>query len=223
MSLLLTLLLAQLSWSVLLAARRTTARLTARAEALDTERLGWHVLSAEVRAGVAGRDWSVALSRVLPLRAFRGLGELCPGTSDAEGGLVRYHGIRLADPAKDSLLLLTGAGEWRTVKLVARATTSLRCPGWEAGALERWRWDPPVAGVLLARVFERGSYHLEDGALRYRLGEAGRQPLTLERLEAASTFARVGAALELRLRVIVEQGVTWETTRRTSGLDPSGG
>jgi hypothetical protein len=33
---------------------------------------------------------------------------------------------------------------------------------------------------VLARLFERGSYHLTGSALRYRRGGSGRQPLTPE-------------------------------------------
>jgi hypothetical protein len=36
--------------------------------------------------------------------------------------------------------------------------------------------DVPTRGLAL--VFETGSYSLSDGALRYRRGAAGRQPLT---------------------------------------------
>ena len=45
---------------------------------------------------------------------------------------------------------------------------------------ELWTIDPPVPGALVARIFERGSYHVSGGALRYRRGMGGRQPLTLD-------------------------------------------
>lgn len=221
--LLLTALLAQMSWSLLLAARRTTSRLIDRSEALETERVGWHVLSHELRAGLGERDWSVASARVLPLRAYRGLAELCGAHAVSDGGVVRYQGMRLPEPAKDSLLLLTSAGEWRAVKLLSRVPTTTSCPAWPGAELERWSWEPRVDDVLLARVFERGSYHLEDRALRYRLGDGGRQPLTVERLEAGSAFASSPSGIELRLQVRVQEGVVWESTRRLGGGDPDGG
>ena len=41
-----------------------------------------------------------------------------------------------------------------------------------------WTIEPPVTGALVARIFERGSYHVVGRALRYRRGLGGRQPLT---------------------------------------------
>jgi hypothetical protein len=71
--------------------------------------------------------------------------------------------------------------------------------------------------VLLARVFERGSYHLEDRAIRYRLGEAGRQPLTAERLESGSSLVANGGGVSMRLRVRVDDRVVWDTKRTLLG------
>lgn len=217
MGLLLLVLLVNLSWSVLSAARGTAARLTDRAEALGLERVGWHVLSREIAAGVPGRDWALASERVLPLRAFRGVAQLCGGASAAGGGLVRPQGMRDADPEKDSLLLLTTDGAWRAAKLTGRLAAGNGC----GGGVEIWSWHPPVADVLLARLFESGSYHLEDRAIRYRLGAAGRQPLTEERLDAGSAFLRAGAGLRLRLHVRVDDDVTWRSERQlTTGSGP---
>jgi hypothetical protein len=210
-----------LSWSLLVAARDATERLIQRSQALDTERIGWHVLALEVGAGLARRDWTVEGGGVLPLRAFRGVGEVCPSGMEPDGGLVRHRGVRLPDPVKDSLLLLTRAGEWRDVKLTSRSPSLLECPAWPGEAVERWHWEPAVAGVLLARVFERGSYHLEERAVRYRLGEAGRQPLTEERLERGSSFGLSETALSLRLRVRVDERTVWDTTRRLGSAEAS--
>jgi hypothetical protein len=211
--LLLMALLLQFSWSLLASARRTTARLVERSEALDTERLGWHVLSRETAAGLPGRDWGLEGERVLPLRAFRGVAEACAPGVRPDGGVVRFRGVRLAEPAKDSLLLLTAAGAWIPAKLTGREPGDFTCPGWPAGEGEAWSWEPAVEGVVLARVFERGSYHLEDRAIRYRVGQGGRQPLTEERLEQGSAFLPAGAGVLMRLRVRADEGVTWETRR----------
>jgi hypothetical protein len=204
----------QLTWSVVLAARRAAAGLMERSEALDTERVAWHVLGAELGAGIAVRDYGLPSGRVLPLRAFRGTAELCAALRTANGGVVRYRGMRGPDPEKDSLLVLTTGGSWHTLRLVSREDGPAPCPGWPAEDGERWRWEPPLDDVLLARVFERGTYHLEDRALRYLSGTGGRQPLTPERLDGSSSvFAPVSGRLDLFLRVQAEGDVVWESSR----------
>jgi hypothetical protein len=213
-ALLLTALLVQLTWSVVLFGRRAATGLLERSEALDTERVGWHVVSAELGAGIAHRDFGLPAGGVLPLRAFRGTAEVCPALRTADGGVVLYRGMRLPDAAKDSLLVLTAAGSWHALHLVSREEEAAACPGWPADAVERWRWEPPLDDVLLARVFERGSYHLEDRALRYSSGVGGRQPLTPERLEGTgSVFVPTAGRLDLRLRVRAEGDVVWESSR----------
>jgi hypothetical protein len=218
--LLLMALVVQLSWSLLASARATTSRLIQRSEALDAERLGWHVLSREVGAGVPSRDWTVESARVLPLRAFRGLAEVCAQHASADGALVRYDGMRLPEPAKDSLLALSDQGEWLALRLTSRSPSSLECPAWPGAAVERWSWEPAQTGVVLARVFERGSYHLEDRAIRYRTGDGGRQPLSEERLESGSAFLVSAAGLDLHLRLRVDERTRWDSSRRLVGAAP---
>jgi len=221
---LLTTLLVQLAWSVTLSVRRGADRLVQRAEALETERIGWMVLSQEVGAGTAGRDWVTEGARVLSLRAFRGLGEVCAPLSTRDAAVVRYSGIRLPEPAKDSLLLLSAAGTWHPVKLVSRVVDATPCPLWPGQAVERWQWGPPVTKPLLARVYERGSYHLEDRAVRYRLGAGGRQPLTPERLDhGGSAFTPGDGSLLLRMKVRTDGGAFWEWTRTLYRTDAQGG
>ena len=212
-------LLFHLSWTLLVSSRAVTERLIQRSEALGTERIGWHVIATEVSAGLPARDWSVLGGKVLPLRAYRGLAEVCPTQAAPDGALVRYGGARLADPLKDSLLLLTDRGEWRVVKLSSRSPSTSECPQWPGEPLERWHWEPATSGALLARVFERGSYHVEERAVRYRLGEAGRQPLTEERLESGTAFSVSASALVLRLRVRVDERTVWDTTRRLGAVE----
>ncbi|HIF20809.1 MAG TPA: hypothetical protein EYQ27_02630 [Gemmatimonadetes bacterium] len=65
--------------------------------------------------------------------------------------------------------------------------------------LKSWRLSvTPDEPVVLARLFERGSYHISGKALRYRRGGAGRQPLTPEVLDTPpSGFVRSAGSLGL--------------------------
>jgi hypothetical protein len=220
-ALVLTALLVHLTWFVAAALKRAAFDVIERSEALDAERLGWHVLSTELAAGTPVRDFQVANNRVLPLRAFRGTGEVCSALRIPEGGLVRYGGMRAPEPAKDSLLALTESGTWHVLRLTHREPVESVCPGHAGGSWERWRWEPPLADVLLARVFERGTYHIENRAVRYQSQEGGRQPLTPERLvDAGSAFAASATRVELRLRVRAEANVLWESSRSLARMQP---
>jgi hypothetical protein len=219
-ALVLTALLVHLTWSVAAALKRAAFDVIERSEALDAERVGWHVLATELAAGTPIRDFQVANGRVLPLRAFRGTGEVCTGLRTPEGGLVRFGGMRAPEPEKDSLLALTESGTWLVLRLTHREPVESACPGHAAGSWERWRWEPPLAGVLLARVFERGSYHIENRAVRYQSHDGGRQPLTPERLvDAGSAFTASADRIQLRLRVRAEANVFWESTRLLSRME----
>jgi hypothetical protein len=219
-ALLLTVLIVQLSWSLLVSARQAASRLIQRSEAIDAERIGWNVLSRELSAGVPARDWTLESARVLPLRAFRGLAEICASLSSQDGAAVRYAGMRLPEPAKDSLLALTERGDWVTLRLTSRAPSTLECPAWPGVPLERWSWEPVQPGLVVARVFERGSYHLEDRAIRYRVPDGGRQPLSEERLESGSAFLGSTTGVDLRLVLRVDDHTLWDTTRRLTGGAP---
>jgi hypothetical protein len=56
-------------------------------------------------------------------------------------------------------------------------------------------------------LFEAGSYHLSEGALRYRRGRGGRQPLTEEVLAGARLIDTLGA-----LRALLPMGPGGEIT-----------
>ena len=134
-ALLLTALLVQLTWSVVLFGRRAATGLLERSEALDTERVGWHVVSAELGAGIAHRDFGLPAGGVLPLRAFRGTAEVCPALRTADGGVVLYRGMRLPDAAKDSLL--------HGVELIEqKLRRALETSGLERIAAENALFDP---------------------------------------------------------------------------------
>jgi hypothetical protein len=179
--------------------------LVARSDVLTAERILWGVVRTETASGRAGRDWRVTAPGILGLRAFRGRGVPCPDDPGGEEWVeVRYVGWRVPDPAKDSVLVLDGAGRWTATELIARGRGDERegCPARGTERRERWRLRPPPRRpVVLLRLFESGSYHLEDAAFRYRRGAGGRQPLTAEVLDRdGSGLARAGEALQVRFR-----------------------
>lgn len=162
-----------------------------RAELVRTTRV---VLAAELRY-LARADLRTAGGDSVRVRAVRGVGRVC----EADGDRLRvdYRGDRLPQPAKDSVLLVLGAAE------LAAAVTEVEGGGACGGVGVRLLLPPggdtlPLVGAL-ALVFETGTYALGDGALRYRLGAGGRQPLTEAVLDDASLDLHA-AALRLRLR-----------------------
>jgi hypothetical protein len=180
---------------VQMAAVRDLAR---RAEVLEAERLVRQIVPREVRVGLPGRDWALGPSDDLSLRAFRVLLRPCPGPG-VEGTVEgTVEGLRAPDPAKDSALVLTSGGEWTPVAITGAERKSAECrpgPGW------RLSTDPGVPDPVLVRVFERGEYSLRDGALRYRRGRSGRQPLTAGVLDPASSGFRAGPRGAVRLEL----------------------
>jgi hypothetical protein len=168
-------------------------------EVISARRLAVTALSRDLRRGVAGRDWFDPVGDSLPLRAFRGWGLTCPGGDTHRGvTVVAYRGERTPNPAKDSVLVLTGAG-WVPADLVHRSRTRQPlCPDGLDSDTELWTLDPPLSGVLM-RVFEHGSYHVAGGALRYRRGRGGRQPLTAEVFAGTSALEGTRGRILLRL------------------------
>jgi len=178
-SLLLGLAVISLGWSALAHQRTVASRLRSEMDLLSARRLAAVVIGKELRAGVRDRDWIVRAPDSLSLRAFRGWGPVCGLGAEPGNIVVVYHGERAANPAKDSVLILTTDG-WRRADLTRRASGAGSCTIDLGRDSEMWTIDPPVPGALVARIFERGSYHVSGGALRYRRGLGGRQPLTLE-------------------------------------------
>ncbi len=91
------------------------------------------------------------------------------------------------------------ADGWWGADLTWRVTGGPSCAMDLGGRSEVWTIDPPVPGALVARIFERGSYHVSDGALRYRRGLGGRQPLTLDVFDNRSTMESRADGVVLRL------------------------
>jgi len=201
-------LILSVTWRVAATQRRGFARLVERQDVLAAERtVGW-VLATEVASARAGRDRRVASPDVLELRAFRGRGFACAERATSEGWLpVRATGWRRVEPAKDSVVVRDADGRRAVLDLLERRSGAAPCGPGPEGDVEWWR----LAGAdglrpVLLRYFERGSYHLEDGALRYRRGRAGRQPLTAEVLDGTrSGLAELGAAIVVRFRPAVRE------------------
>jgi len=212
-ALLIGLLLATLALRSLAGIRTVAERLERRGEELDALRTARHVLARELRMGPRFVIASAPAADTLAVRALRGVALICPGSVRGAEVTVIPDGTRSPDVEKDSVWLLGSAGE---VRLLAIETTGPgeACPAFAPGPGLRWTLsgDPPPAPSV-ALYFERGSYHLSDGALRYRRGESGRQPLTPEvlgtppsRFEAwhGGVAARLDASGSLRdVRAVV--------------------
>lgn len=181
-----------------IAAAITAVSRLERGAADRSERLAAHahaatVLGHELRALDTRRDgFSIGVDSVR-LRAFRGRAIVC--LADSASAAVRYEGLRLPDPAKDSLLVLTGDGVERSLPLLAAAPAAVCNPGPGESGME----IRPGAGLApgdVVLVHETGAYHLSGGALRYRRGAGGRQPLTpTVFVDAASGLVLSGVTL----------------------------
>lgn len=201
------------------AQRRAASRGVEDAEGIAAERLVRTLLVEETDAGLVGRDWWLGDDGVLHLRAFRTLGLVCPGWAVGPDLVVSVGGIRVPEPEKDSVAALTVEGRWVHAALVSREPFADPCPADPDRPVERWRLDPAVPDAVLVRGYERGSYHLEGGVLRYRRGAGGRQPLTTASLDAGSSGFEVDAAGAVRVEVRRRGAVgTW--TRRLGGGPP---
>ena len=139
-----------------------------RGRAADVVRTADLILNGDLRyaAGpdmVPGRD-------SIRLRAVRGGGTVCGGGPELR---IRYRGARRPDPTKDSALVLTGGATAGSVHEVASVASDGDCGGY------RLQLSPAAgAEVGMVLIFETGTYHLSGGALRYRRGRGGRQPVT---------------------------------------------
>ena len=192
LALLLTLLVANLTLRAHSGARRLLGAKLRQVERLQAHRSTRLVLRGELSAGAAGEDWVVYPPDSLHLRAYRGFGRVCATAPDSTF-VLEWDGHRRPDPAKDSVLLLRSDGRWVPLDLLHVGATGPLCPGTAFGTTEVWTVSGPTEQVVLARLFEAGSYHVGDGALRYRRGAGGRQPLTTPDLEDAELRLRAGS------------------------------
>lgn len=178
-----------------------------RADAIHALGLTRHVLSTELRAGLPEDRAGLGPGRI-GLRAFRATATVCP-TQGGDSSLVAWvRGDREADPAKDSVLVLTGSGRWQAVDLVARSDRGESCAA-SGVDVETWTVSEPVDEPVLARAFESGIYTVDRGALRYTRGRGGEQPLTpavYEEGAARSVFTGSGVLVE-----VVMMSAPWDS------------
>jgi prepilin-type N-terminal cleavage/methylation domain-containing protein len=159
---------------------RVVDRGVARWDRLEAIRTVWVTLERELRPGLPGRDWHVTLDGALELRAFRGFARVCGPAAEPGIYRVAWRGERAPVPDRDSILVLGRDGGWRAGGL-AYWSEGDDCPVVDGERPGRMAWngagsEPPV----LVRLFQRGAYSVNDGAFRFRVGAAGRQPLTPE-------------------------------------------
>ncbi|HSJ12949.1 MAG TPA: hypothetical protein VK939_00955 [Longimicrobiales bacterium] len=175
----LTSLLLALLLGTLVAQLRLARTITDRLGRAETERIAYAVLRQELRwTGAA--DIAAAADDSVTLRLLRAVGVVC--RADADGWLVAYRGWREPNPDKDSVLIVDGQGE-RHAPL--EGSTAATAPCGDSPARRLRAGTDPSRGVVL--LYERGSYHLAGGALRFRAGAEGRQPLTGEWLDDGAT------------------------------------
>lgn len=182
--------------------RAAVASLAETSDALAAVRVARQVLGQDARDGDPVRDGWALSSDSLALRAFRGTAWVCgPGPTPLDL-VVATEGVRLPQPAKDSVLLLGTSGGWTALAL-EDAAPAPACAADTAVEAEVWRLSArPPPGVLLARYFERGSYHVAGEAIRYRRGMSGRQPLTPGVVRTPeSAFEEEGGRITLFLEV----------------------
>ena len=150
-----------------------------QAETAEAVRTVAAVMGGEARRMTAG-DVGAVGGDSIALRAFRGSAIVCGAGGPAIS--VRYRGDRLPDPAKDSLLVLLNGAE-SVVALFDAAPAAGACAAGPGEQLFTFDTSAPVPNGSVLLLFEHGSYHLRDRALRYRIGAGGRQPLTSESLQ----------------------------------------
>jgi hypothetical protein len=183
---------------------RLAREVARRIDAADAVRVASHIIAGEVRR-MAPPDLRAMHRDSLSIRAFRGAAIVCASTGEDVG--VRFRGDRLPDPAKDSVLVISPHAAELAVRLLevrhGAASTCVAKPG---ETLMSWSVQPAIAAASILLVFESGSYYLTAGALRYRLGAEGRQPVTAELFLTPSTRFAAGPGAALSLTLATEPG-----------------
>jgi len=198
-ALLLGFLLIHLGLDALGRVQSARARMASRTDVLVALRVSAHVMRTELNLGVEGLDWRLEDDSVA-VRAFRGIAVVCGADPSSTRLLVAFKGDRTPDPTKDSLLLITPEGGREVRALETTAPPTAACAGPDGSQAATWVLDAGApASSVLARLFERGSYHLSGSALRYRRGAGGRQPLTPEVWSSATRWTRTAGWVGIEL------------------------
>jgi hypothetical protein len=189
----------------------------------DAARSTLHIMPAELRSLDPSRDIRAAAADSIAARWVRGSGIVC--AASASDLWVRMTGMRQPDPAKDSVLIVSVAGD-RVAGMEWAGMDMTGCGGAAADPVYRIRGanvptDAALAGSAVL-VFESGTYYLSQRALRYRVGGEGRQPLTDEALLDAGSAMRIAAPAAtfpatFRLSLTLKPGAG-QSGSRTAGI-----
>lgn len=197
------------SAAMLLRSQNTLAvNISARSERNDAMRSGLLTLRAELHAVTPATDLRAVTRDSIASRIFRGIAIVCGYR--AGNSYVRYEGLRLPDPAKDSALQIGVENAVTITGVTAAADACEQRPNEQVLSIS-WPISAPVGSMWM--IFENGAYHLSTNALRYRRGTESRQPITNEVLrDRQSGFAGVGNPL-IRL---LQMSLTDRTTGATA-------
>ena len=169
---------------------RIAQQILERSERSDAARSTLLTLAEEWRAVVPAVDIYAAAAESVATRIFRGAAVVCGHAPNKI--LIRYRGLRLPDPAKDSALQLA-AESAVAFHTVAADSGCPRAPGEQVLAIDS------VAGASRGSMwllFESGGYHLSAHALRYRRGAESRQPITNQLFDdRGSAFAAIADSI----------------------------
>jgi prepilin-type N-terminal cleavage/methylation domain-containing protein len=190
--------LATLLFGALAAQVRLARAAAGRAAGSDALRTAAHVLSGEARR-MSFRDVRAMSAESVAIRAFRGTAVVCSMTGMHAG--VRYRGDRLPDPRKDSVIIIADDGTETGLALRDARSGSQSCDAAAGEAVQLWTLSDSVGGAVAMLLFESGSFYLSNRALRYRIGNEGRQPLTPEVFHGTSGFDETTATPSLAFRL----------------------
>jgi prepilin-type N-terminal cleavage/methylation domain-containing protein len=195
--------LATLLFGALAVQVRLARGAAARAAGSDAVRTAAHVLSGEARRMSSG-DLRAVSAESVAIRAFRGTAIVC-GTNGAHAD-VRYRGDRLPDPRKDSVIIIAASGTETALALRDARTGTGSCSVSAGEDVQVWTVSDSVADAVMMLLFESGSFYISNRALRYRIGNEGRQPLTAEVFHGTSGFNPAAAPSSLAFHLALRPG-----------------
>ena len=182
---------------LLQAQSRLATNTSTRSERNDAARSALLTLRAELQTVTPRFDVRAVARDSIASRIFRGVGVVCGFRTGAT--FVRFKGLRLPDPAKDSLVQ---AGIENTAQLTSVADAESACSHHPDENVLAMSWSAPATVGSVWLIFESGAYHLSTNALRYRRGAETRQPITAEVLnDRTSVFQPVADSVLRAVRV----------------------